>query len=124
MLPIVGLAQGVTRAGWASKWLALRAATGLSVRQQGTLLPALDDRRAWCQVSMKSAAFVRAVRAIMAQIAAEIPLPFGSHTFKTTLLSWCAKAGVDIRLRTLLGGHVMGADLSVLTYSRDELAAP
>ena len=47
-----------------------------------------------------------------------------SHSLKATLLSWCAKAGVGMDDRRLLGNHIARKDVSVLCYSRDTLSAP
>ena len=41
-----------------------------------------------------------------------------------THLSWLAKAGVKHGTRRLLGGHAKVNDLTMLGYSRDEMAAP
>lgn len=46
-----------------------------------------------------------------------------SHSCKCTMLSYLAKWGADISTREILGGHVSHLK-SVLTYSRDALAAP
>ena len=46
-----------------------------------------------------------------------------SHSCKATLLSFLAKYGASIPDREILGGHT-GRMKSVLTYSRDALAAP
>ena len=49
---------------------------------------------------------------------------FGTHSAKSTLLSWCAKAGVRLDVRTILGYHSSGAAESSLLYARDALAGP
>lgn len=43
---------------------------------------------------------------------------------KATLLSWCAKAGLHVDVRMLLGYHAKPKDKSVLEYSRDAVAEP
>ena len=43
----------------------------------------------------------------------------GSHSCKTTLLSYCAKFGVKGEYRRVLGSHSKPKDRSVLEYSRD-----
>ena len=48
----------------------------------------------------------------------------GMHSPKATLLSWCAKFGLDKETRKDLGGHVQSSDASVAAYSRDMLAGP
>ena len=52
------------------------------------------------------------------------PKPYGTHSCKATLLSWCAKAGLHHSVRRLLGAHVTQGDRSLLEYSRDALAEP
>ena len=49
---------------------------------------------------------------------------FSSHSCKRTLLSWAAKAGLDLDTRRLLGHHVIKSDGSWLAYSHDALAHP
>ena len=47
-----------------------------------------------------------------------------AHSLKATTLSWAAKAGLGHGTRRLLGHHAAPKDRSMLTYSRDALAAP
>jgi hypothetical protein len=47
-----------------------------------------------------------------------------SHSFKATLLSWSAKAGLSKEHRCILGYHTIDSNQSMLHYSRDEQAAP
>jgi len=49
---------------------------------------------------------------------------FTSHSMKTTLLSWCGKAGIGKPHRLTLGAHSQGKDCMADLYSRDELAEP
>jgi len=49
---------------------------------------------------------------------------FGTHSAKATLLSWLAKAGVDLDTRRMLGYHAAPKDKSVIEYSRDAMAQP
>eukprot|EP00971_Amphidinium_carterae_P301183 5983753-Amphidinium_carterae.1 len=46
------------------------------------------------------------------------------HSCKATTLSWCAKAGLALEVRNLLGYHSVKQHGSALTYSRDALAEP
>ena len=46
----------------------------------------------------------------------------GAHSLKATALSWLAKAGVEERIRRVLGYHVKPKDSSVALYSRHALA--
>ena len=49
---------------------------------------------------------------------------FCSHSCKTTMLSWAAKAGLPMEDRRLLGGHSNPGEKMTLEYSRDALAGP
>ena len=48
----------------------------------------------------------------------------GTHSCKSTLLDWCGKYGMGAESRTLLGGHVVKNDQTMLIYNRDALAGP
>ena len=50
--------------------------------------------------------------------------PFSSHSLKATLLAVCAKDGMNLLSRQLLGYHVARGEYSALNYGRDNLAAP
>jgi hypothetical protein len=47
-----------------------------------------------------------------------------THSNKGTPLSWCAKFGLDLKVRQLLGHHISSDLNSTLTYSRDAQAHP
>ena len=57
-------------------------------------------------------------------VAADRVQRLSSHSLKTTVLSWAAKAGLSIEHRRLLGHHTAPGDLSALNYSRDALSKP
>lgn len=46
-----------------------------------------------------------------------------SHSCKVTLLSWCAKAGLDLEVREVLGRRCSSMRSTAVVYSRD-LQAP
>ena len=48
----------------------------------------------------------------------------GTHSLKCTLLAWCARWGVDVQSRLVLGYHVAPGLSSLFHYSRDSQAAP
>eukprot|EP00971_Amphidinium_carterae_P323509 6429083-Amphidinium_carterae.1 len=73
---------------------------------------------------MSSAQFTAYLYSLLAGLGLDLPEPFGSHSCKATLLSWAAKFDLPLHVRALLGGHVSASDVSILTYSRDELAGP
>ena len=47
-----------------------------------------------------------------------------THSCKATLLSMCAKFGIDHANRRMLGYHTCSKDKSLLIYSRDSMASP
>ena len=49
---------------------------------------------------------------------------WGTHSAKTTVLSWCSKAGMAKEVRKMLGYHVETGDRTMLLYSRDAMAGP
>ena len=49
---------------------------------------------------------------------------YTSHSLNVTLLSWCAKVGVPLKARRILGYHAKAGDRTTLVYSRDVLAWP
>ena len=116
-------AAGVTEEDWVSKWLEARGCVGIDV---GTfpILPAphndctpsvrpvgTSEAGAWLRMLLKEAGCSVEGRRIT------------SHSLKATALSQLAKYGADINDRLVLGGHV-GGFKSVLTYSRNVMAAP
>lgn len=48
----------------------------------------------------------------------------GTHSMKSTTLSWCAKFGLSARTRKFLGYHVDRTDTSLAIYSRDLASKP
>ena len=46
----------------------------------------------------------------------------GTHSCKTTILSWAAKKGTDIKMRKLMGYHSIGKQDPVFIYGRDNVA--
>ena len=48
----------------------------------------------------------------------------GTHSLKRALLTWCAKYGLDLPTRSLLGYHVSTEHSSAMVYYRDAMAGP
>jgi len=64
------------------------------------------------------------LKRLVAEMGAENPEDYCTHSCKATLLSWASKAGLSHDARRLLGGHTAPGDKSLLEYSRDGLAGP
>lgn len=46
----------------------------------------------------------------------------GTHSCKTTILSWAAKKGTDLQIRKVMGYHSLGKSNSVFIYGRDNVS--
>lgn len=125
VLPLVGHATGLTGAPWCREWLRLRKAHGLNATG-GPLMVAITSSGKWTSARLRSQEGVIWTRSILAKLSAPIleGQRFGMHSCKVTLLSWCAKAAVDLEHRNTLGYHSSGAAQSSLLYARDAFAGP
>ena len=125
-LPMAGLSKGVSGLPWCAQWLAIRKSSGAkaSPGKPFISLPNLDET--WSEVKMSSSEATVTLRQTLLHLgfAKELVDKQASHSLKATLLSWCAKAGVGMDDRRLLGNHIARKDVSVLCYSRDTLSAP
>ena len=52
----------------------------------------------------------------------EYILQLGTHSCKTTILSWAAKKGTDLQTRKIMGYHSLGKQNAVFIYGRDNIA--
>ena len=125
-LPLAGLADGVSGLGWAKAWLEIRKALGLQAKDGEPFIPLANGDGSWSQVRVTSSESTEVLREVLASMGTpkEKLVNVGTHSLKATLLSWCAKAGLAMDDRRLLGNHINRKDISVLTYSRDTLSAP
>jgi hypothetical protein len=127
LLTVSACALGVSGLPWAQGWLEVREIMGIGVLSEGTpLMPRPLAGGAWGSQPL-SAHFASVwLRRLLAKGAApdESLDKVSTHSMKATLLSWLAKAGVDVHTRRLLGYHTTSQDEVVLLYSRDGMAAP
>lgn len=125
LFPMVGHAVGVSGERWAENWVTARKELGLDVSVDGCLRPS-RFLRGGKVVPMGSTELMVLVRRVFASANVPVDLTVGktSHSLRATLLSWCAKAGLPMATRRVLGGHAKPGDWSVCEYSRDALAGP
>lgn len=125
-LPIAGLSHGVSGLAWFDAWLKLRARSGLQAAPSMPLVPHRDRTGRWLHAKVTSSEATTILRRVLQFLGSDEAAVSnkGTHSLKATLLSWCAKAGVDLQSRRLLGNHISKQDVSVLCYSRDSLSAP
>lgn len=126
--PIVALAFGLApRRSWAREWMHARAKLGFDARKERALMPAQGPGAAFVAgVGMSAGQATSVLQALLVKLGVptRTAATFTSHSCKATVLSWMAKAGVDIASRRLLGGHTKPGDRMPLEYSRDAMAAP
>jgi hypothetical protein len=126
-LPLTGPLKGITTSSWFENWLQLRKQAELqdpdgkhplitSIRLDGAFSKtklSTSDASSWLRDLLK-----------LGNFKAEQRDQVSSHSLKATPLSWCAKYGLNLATRQVLGYHASAANTSAAHYSRDELAAP
>lgn len=120
-MPQVAPRLGVSHSPWADKFVAERKAQGLE--KFACLLPTPSTDGTWHDVPTEVGTASKWLKALLITVGFD-PTDVGTHSLKRTLLSWCAKFGIDINVRALLGYHVSTEHSSVMVYSRDAMAAP
>ena len=125
-LPLVAPAFGVVGRDWASPCLAARARQRLHAPSAGTLLQAPSASGGWTKALFSTVEFGSAFRNLLLSrgFAPTALANIGSHSLKTTPLSWLAKRGVAKDVRRTLGYHAKIDEKSMEAYSRDSLAGP
>ena len=104
-IPMVAQSWGIQRSNWARVWLRLRKKDGRDASIDDTLMPACGpDWQLVPGTSMTSDTLSLIVRDILQQggLNPDEARAFTSHSMKTTLLSWCGKAGVPKEFRTTM----------------------
>ena len=122
-LPIVIPVKGISGASWWRNFLKDRKAFGLRPMpsEPGDYVPLLASFSGSDRVieSGELTVFLQKFSQ-----AFNVKHPFTSHSLKATFLAACAKDGMDIMSRQLLGYHVARGEYSALNYGRDNIAGP
>ena len=84
----------------------------------GPLLPAPVDAESLSRCSITSVEATELLRSYLRPVSEPMQL-LSSHSCKATLLSWCAKAGVSVEHREILGRHCACVKSTAAIYSRD-----
>ena len=124
-LPVVAIVYPLanSKKSWAQWWQIARSQANLDKQAFAQPPPTTCDQ--WLARPLSSGELSRWLNDLLDQLRPRPPTAFiGSHSLKTTMLSWLAKHGAAASDRRLLGGHTDSNDVSLLTYSRDALAAP
>jgi hypothetical protein len=134
-MPLVATAVGLLGTTWGKSWLDQMVIAGLAVRDpydstmytfpKGCILPENLRDGSWGDgPTTCSEAGVWLVSLLRMAGATNVDKMVGTHSLKVTPLSWCAKYGLSIQDREMLGHHSLGKHMSALTYSRDSQARP
>ena len=126
LLPIVAPCQGINDQNWAVMYIALRERAGLVLPGADEYkpmmpAPANDGATIWYKRPLSSeegADFMRKV--LNAPKSTERRI--STHSFKSTLISWCAKYGLPDSSRAVLARHLSCATATTAVYSRDLLS--
>eukprot|EP00439_Symbiodinium_sp_Y106_P029348 s6767_g3.t1 len=125
-LPIVAPRHGVTDHDRFSGFLEARQASCVPSGPGIPLLPARSSSSGWSTVPPTAGVAASWLRGTLQSLgfAARDISPIGTHSCKTTTLSWASKAGLSTATRRALGYHSASDDKMVLVYSRDAMSAP
>jgi hypothetical protein len=124
-LPVVAIVYPLARSkkSWAQWWQIARCEAKLDNEPFVQPPPSTGDL--WLQRPLTAGELGRWLNDLLNQLRHRPANAYiGSHSLKTTMLSWLAKHGATAADRRLLGGHTDSNDVSLLTYSRDALASP
>ena len=124
LLPVVAPTVGVTGEDWGASFLEARSEATLRAWPGLPFLPAPVLGGEWSLGKLQTTEAAMWLCELLHRhgVPKEHLTNVGAHSLKATALSWLAKAGVDEKLRRLLGYHVKPKDSSVVLYSRDALA--
>ena len=125
LLPVVIPTRSFTEEGWIECWLAVREHAKLSTGKGMPLLPNPAAGGGWTKVPITCEIAGDWLRALIK----DVPRPKtatreATHSCKSSLLSMCAKYGLEPAARRMLGYHSAGKDKSMIVYSRDAMAWP
>ena len=121
-LPMTSPRCGLTGKDWFKSWQLARLQAAVPRGDGIPTFPALTNQ-GWARVPITAGAAADWLRRILTALHFDLSLHnLGTHSAKTTTLSWTAKHGTPLDIRQLLGYHTIGG--SVLVYSRDALSEP
>ena len=122
-LPYITLGALFQDESWAEEWLQARTQSGLGANSYPLCAPNYSG--GWMPRRISTGEISLWLRDILVSQGLELESVqrLTSHSLKTTILSWCAKFGMDTPTRRIVGHHVDPESRSALTYSRGALIA-
>ena len=126
-LPMVAQVTGLTDVSWALCWVKAMKKAGLAYEKDKPLLPAPISSGVWDSLPISAEAATKWIHRLliskdMQQGDIDDILKLGTHSCKTTLLSWAAKKGTDLEMRKIMGYHSLGKSNSAFVYGRDNIS--
>ncbi|CAE7763006.1 SLC24A2 [Symbiodinium sp. CCMP2592] len=126
-LPMLAPARGLSGKCWASGWKAALKKEGITAGEGKPLMPSPNSGGGWNVIPQTAQASGQWMRALLND-GTDDPylLGLGTHSAKTTLLSWLNKKGVARDVTALLGYHATkdaGIGTEII-YARDAMAYP
>ena len=117
-LPIAVPWEGISNASWIEQFLDIYSMVGLDIakRPLGPLLPAPRASGEFCKRPLSTGEAAAWLRALLHGTPNFESIR--SHSMKTTLLQWSARAGFDRETRAVLGHHCSALSGSEVVYSR------
>ena len=108
VLPMVCPLQRFSKGNWFLEWQAARREAAVPEGPEVPLLPAQGSISDWTLRPLKAAQAAMWLRGILSNqnfFPRDEVAALGTHSCKVTLLSWCAKAGVERSTGRTLGYH-------------------
>jgi len=119
-LPLVAPCVGITNRNWGQVWLAVRKQLGIESLSDWPLMPSPDGAGCPTVRPLSTAEAGNWLRMLLIDGKFDISnCKITSHTLKCTFLSYCAKRGISLEDRRILGYHSEGN-----RYARDSASRP
>ena len=122
-LPVVVPLLGFTDSCWIFAWTEVRKQQQLRCGQGIPLMPSPMQDGSWSKYPLLVSSAGDWLRSLL-KASESLGTRIATHSCKATLLSMCAKFGIDHTNRRMLGYHTCSKDKSLLIYSRDSMASP
>lgn len=127
-LPMVAQITGLNEYSWALAWVRAMNKSGLQCAAGKPLLPSPLAAGEWDTLPISAEAATKWIRKLLMddpavdEEEAKYIMQLGTHSCKTTILSWAAKKGTDLQMRKIMGYHSLGIQNAVFIYGRDNIA--
>jgi len=125
LLPMTAAMHGVTTESWGKAWETVLEKTGITATHGKPLLPGRTPD-GWHTLPLTAEAATSWLRSMLQSgehFQEDRIKSIGTHSCKSTILSWMAKWGSSPDLRRLMGYHVADKMSTMLIYGKDNTSA-